>query len=119
LYRWNRTTGNDQVIFSFGFLQQIKGWELDAGYRHLQTLSGTDLLYDTNTKELSTSDGSNAFSGLRENNDSIEAGFSYTTAKRHIKYSFYTRTVFDGNNSDQKFWIGGGIEMPFQLFKRN
>jgi hypothetical protein len=119
LYRWNRTTGNDQAIVSLGFLQQIKGWELDAGYRHLQTLSGTDLLYDPGTQTLSTSDGSNAFSGVRENNDSIEAGFSYTTSKRHIKYSFYTRTVFDGNNSDEKFWIGGGIEMPFQLFKRN
>lgn len=119
LYRWNRTTGNDQVIFSFGFFQQIKGWELDAGYRHLQTLSGTDLEYNPTTRTLSTSDGSNAFSGLRENNDSIEAGFSYTTSKRHIKYSFYTRTVFDGNNSDEKFWIGGGLEMPFQIFKRN
>jgi hypothetical protein len=117
LYRWNRTTGNDQVIYSLGFFQQIKGWELDAGYRHLQTLSGTDLRYVPPT--LSTSDGSDAFSGLREINDSIEGGFSYTTSKRHIKYSFYTRTVFDGNNSDEKFWIGGGIEMPFQIFKRN
>ena len=119
LYRWNRTTGNDQAIVSLGFLQQIKGWELDAGYRHLQTLSGTGLLYDPGTQTLSTSDGSNAFSGLREINDSVEAGFSYTTSKRHIKYLFYTRTVFDGNNSDQKFWIGGGIAMPFQLFKRD
>ena len=117
LYRWNRTTGNDQAIFSLGLFQQIKGWELDAGYRHLQTLSGTDLWYDPGTQTLATSDGSYAFSGLRENNDSVEAGFSYTTSKRHIKYSFYTRTVFDGNNSDEKFWIGGGIEMPFQIFK--
>jgi hypothetical protein len=119
LYRWNRTTGNDQVIVAFGLLQQIKGWELDAGYRHLQTLNGTSLEYDSGTQTLSTSDGSNAFSAVREDNDSIEAGFSYTTTKRHIKYSFYTRTVFAGNNSDQKFWIGGGLEMPFQLFKRN
>jgi hypothetical protein len=91
LYRWNRTTGNDQGIFSFGFFQQIKGWELDAGYRHLQTVNGTDLGYDPGTQTLSTSDGSNAFSGLREINDSIEAGFSYTTPKRHIKFSLYTR----------------------------
>jgi hypothetical protein len=116
LFRWNRTTGNDQFIGSFGFFQQIKGWELDAGYRRLQTLSGTDLIYDPNTGILSTSGSDpNAFSELREINDSIEAGFSYTT-KRHIKFSFYTRTVFDGNNSDQKFWIGGGIQMPFELF---
>ena len=119
LYRWNRTTGNDQGIFSFGFFQQIKGWELDAGYRHLQTVNGTDLGYDSGNQMLSTSDGSNAFSGLREINDSIEAGFGYTTPKRHIKFSLYTRAVFDGNNSDQKFWLGGGIEMPFQIFKSN
>jgi hypothetical protein len=116
LYRWNRTTANDQVIGSIGFFQQIKGWELDAGYRRLQTLGGTDLMYDPGTGTLSTSGSSaTAFSELREINDSIEAGFSYTT-KRQIKLSFYTRTVFDGNNSDQKFWIGGGVQMPFNLF---
>lgn len=113
LYRWNRTTGNDQYIVSFGLTQEIKNWEIDAGYRHMQTLSGTQLKYDPTTHQLSTSGSDpNAFSEVREINDSIEAGFSYTTSKRHIKYSFYTRTVIDGNNSDQKFWIGGGIEIP-------
>lgn len=115
LYRWNRSTGNDQYIVSLGLMQQIKGWELDAGYRHMQTISGNDLSYNPDTGLLSTD--SNAFSELREINDSIEAGFSYTTSKRQIRYSFYTRTVFDGNNSDQKFWIGGGIEIPFDLLK--
>ena len=120
LYRWNRTTANDQVIASVGFSQQIKGWELDAGYRHLQTIGGVDLVYNPITGQISTTGSDpSSFAELREINDSIEAGFSYTTSKRHIKYSFYTRTVFDGNNSDQKFWIGGGIEMPFQIFKRN
>ena len=85
----------------------------------MQTVNGTDLRYDPGTQTLSTSDGSNAFSGLREISDSAEAGFSYTTPKRHIKFSFYTHAVFDGNNSDQKFWVGGGIAMPFQLFKRD
>ena len=118
LYRWNRTTGNDQYIVAAGLFQQIKGWELDAGYRHLQTLGGTDLYYNPGTGALSTSGSDKyAFSELREINDSIEAGFSYTTSKRHIKYSFYTSTVFDGNNSDQKFWFGGGIQVPFQIFK--
>jgi hypothetical protein len=120
LYRWNRTTANDQVIASVGFSQKIKGWELDAGYRHLQTIGGVDLVYNPTTGQISTTGSDpSSFSELREINDSIEAGFSYTTSKRHIKYSFYTRTVFNGNNSDQKFWIGGGIEMPFQIFKRN
>jgi len=39
--------------------------------------------------------------GVRENHDSIEAGFSYTTAKGRIRYDFYTRTVFDGSNTDE------------------
>jgi hypothetical protein len=120
LYRWNRTTANDQYIFAFGLFQQIKGWELDAGYRHMQTIGGVDLVYNPATKQISTTGSDpNAFAELREINDSIEAGFSYTTSKRHLKYSFYTRTVFDGNNSDQKFWIGAGLEMPFQIFQRN
>jgi len=120
LYRWNRTTANDQVIASVGFSQQIKGWELDAGYRHLQTIGGVDLVYDPTSGQISTTGSDpNAFAELREINDSVEAGFSYTTSKRHIKYSFYTRTVFNGNNSDQKFWIGGGVSMPFQILKRD
>src|SRR5262245_60372766 len=32
LFRWNRTTHNDQYITSIGLFQQIKGWELDVGY---------------------------------------------------------------------------------------
>jgi hypothetical protein len=120
LYRWNRTTANDQVIASFGIFQQVKSWEIDVGYRRLQTVGGTELLYEPATHTLSTTGSDpNAFSEVREINDSIEAGFSYATPKRHIKYSFYTRTVFDGNDSDQKFWIGGGIEMPLQIFHRD
>lgn len=100
LFRWNRTTGNDQYIVSFGLLQQIKGWELNAGYRHLQTISGTSLRYDPQTGLVSTSGSDpSAFSELREINDSIEAGFSYTTSKRHIRYSFYTRTKSEAKRS--------------------
>jgi hypothetical protein len=107
LYRWNKTTGTDQYIVSIGVFQQIKGWELAAGYRHLQTLSGGDIIYDPN-------DPSSIVypRGPRENNDAFEAGFSYTTSKRKIRYGFHSRTVFDGNNSDRKFWVGGSIDIP-------
>ena len=44
LYRWEHTSGADQYIAAVGLFQQIKGWELDAGYRHLQTLSGEDIV---------------------------------------------------------------------------
>lgn len=108
LYRWNRTTGNDQYITAVGFFQQVKGWELAAGYRHLQTLSGSDIKFDSAdpTSLVYPRDP-------RENNDSIEAGFSYTTSKRRIRLGFHSRTVFDGSNSDRKFWVGVSIDIPF------
>lgn len=108
LYRWNRTTGNDQYITTIGFFQQYRGWELAAGYRHLQTLSGSDIKFD------STDPTSLVYPrDPRENNDSIEAGFSYTTSKHHIRWGFNSRTVFDGSNSDRKFWVGGSVDIPF------
>lgn len=109
LYRWNRTTGNDQYITVVGLFQQIKRWELDAGYRHLQTLSGGDITFTTP----GALDSIVYPRDTREIQDSIEAGFSYTTAKRHIRYGFHSRTVFDGNNTDRKFWVGGSIDIPF------
>ncbi len=106
LYRWNKTTANDQYIASIGLFQQIKGWELDVGYRHLQTLSGGDIILFPDNSIYYPRD-------VRENRDEIEAGFSYTTSKHHIRYAFQTRTVIDGNNTDKKFWVGGSIDFPF------
>ena len=112
LYRWNRTTGNDQYITAIGLFQQIKGWELDVGYRHLQTLSGSDIVYPVDPN---TNGGLDIIypRDVREISDAIEAGFSYTTAKRRIRYGFHSRTVFDGNNTDRAFWVGGSIDIPF------
>jgi hypothetical protein len=107
LYRWNFGTG-DQYITVIGLLQKIKGWELAAGYRHLQTLNGGDIKFDSG-------DPASLIypRDVREINDSIEAGFSYTTSKRHIRYGFHSRTVLDGSNSDAKFWVGGSVDFPF------
>jgi hypothetical protein len=107
-YRWNRTTGNDQYMVAVGLFQQIKAWELDVGYRHMQTISGSDIIIP-DPNNLSTIVYPRA---VREINDSIEAGFSYTTSKHHWRYGFNTRTVFAGNNTDRKFWIGGSIDIP-------
>lgn len=108
LYRWNRTTGNDQYITTIGFFQQYRRWEIAAGYRHLQTLSGSDIKFNSAdpTSLVYPRDP-------RENNDSIEAGFSYTSSKRHFRWGFHSRTVFDGSNSDRKFWVGGSLDIPF------
>jgi hypothetical protein len=111
LFRWNHTSANDQYIVSFGLFQRIKRWELNAGYRHLGSINGDNIEFDPVTREITYP------RAPRENQDSIEAGFSYLTGKRNIKLGFYSRTVFDGSNTDKKFWLGGFIEMPFQLRK--
>ena len=107
LYRWNPTTEADQYIASIGVFQQIKGWELDVGYRHLQTISGSDIIFDP-------ADPASLLypRDVREINDAIEAGFSYTTKKRW-RYGFQSRTIIGGNNSDLKFWVGGSFDIPF------
>jgi hypothetical protein len=110
-YRWNRTTGNDQYMTTIGLFQQIKGWELDVGYRHLQTISGGDIV-------LNADNSVDYPRAVREISDAIEAGFSYTTSKHRIRYGFHTRTIFDGSNTDSKFWIGGSIDVPFGGKKR-
>lgn len=111
LFRWNHTSGNDCYIASFGFFQQIQRWELDAGYRHLGSINGGDIQFDPVTHDIIYP------RAVRENQDSIEAGFDYTTLKRQIKLGFYSRTVFDGANTDKKFWIGGFVEVPFTVKK--
>ena len=108
LYRWNMTTENDNYMVAVGVFQQVKGWELDAGYLHLQTLSGGNITFGT-SGDLSTI---NYPRQVREIYDAIQAGFSYTTSKRHWKYGFHSTIVVDGNNSDNKPWFGASIDIP-------
>lgn len=107
LFRWNRTTQNDQYIAVFGLFQQIKRWELDVGYRHLQSITGSDIQFDPGDPASIVYP-----KDLREINDAIEAGFSYTTSKHHLRWGFHSRTVFDGSNTDKKFWVGGSVDIP-------
>ena len=87
LYTWNMTTENNNYMIATGFFQQIKGWELDLGYMHMQTLSGTDITFGV-PGVLSTI---NYPKDVREIFDSIQAGFSYTTSKRHWSTRFIRR----------------------------
>jgi hypothetical protein len=109
LYRYNMTTGNDNWIVAAGLFQQIKGWELDVGYMHVGTLSGNDISFAI-PGDLSSIVYPR---DVRESNDSIQAGFSYTTSKRRWRYGFHCRTIVDGNNSDAKLWLGGSLDIPF------
>jgi hypothetical protein len=110
LYRYNMTIGNDQYIIAAGLFQQIKGWEIDAGYKHLQTLSGTGITW---LGDPSTYNPNIIYPrDPKENNDAIQFGFSYTTSKRHWRYGFQLTSVVDGNNTDAKLWLGGSIDIP-------
>jgi hypothetical protein len=106
LFRWNHTTGNSQYIMALGFFQQLKCWELDLGWRHLQTLSGSDIVLNPDNTIFYPRDP-------RENYDALEAGVSYTTSKRHFRYGGHLRTILDGNNTDAKFWFGFSVDFPF------
>jgi hypothetical protein len=111
LFRWNKTSANDHYIISAGLFQKIQRWELDVGYRHLGSVGGDDIQYDPNTAYI------NYPRSVRESSDSIDAGFHYITKKSKIKIGFTSRTVFDGVNTDKKFWVGGFVEFPFQFGK--
>ena len=82
LIAWERTVGTDQYLAAVGVFQQIKGWEVDVGYRHLQSLSGSNITLTGTTIDYPRD--------VREISDAIEAGFSYTTSRRHIRYGFHT-----------------------------
>jgi hypothetical protein len=112
LFRWNRTTGNNQYIISSGFFQEIHRWEIDLGYKHLQTLSGSDIIYPVDPGS-----NDNGYTIIyprdpREIYDAIEFGFSYSTSKRHWKYGFQLMSVLDGSNTDAKLWVGGSLDIP-------
>ena len=112
LFRWNRTIGNTQYILAVGAFQQIKGWEIDLGYKHLQTLSGSDIIFPVAP---SANGGYNILypRDPRENYDALEFGFSYTTSQRRWRYGFQLSSVLDGNNTDSKLWLGASIDIPF------
>jgi hypothetical protein len=112
LFRWNHTSANDHYIVSFGLFQQIKNWELDAGYRHLGSVSGKNIRFDSASHDIFYP------RDVRENQDSIEAGFDYRTGWHGLRVGFQSKTVFDGSNTDKKFWVGGFVEMPFGLVKK-
>jgi len=117
LYRWEHTIGADQYIAAGGCFQQIKGWEIDGGLRHLQTISGENIVLGAPTG-IGTYNGITYPTDVRENSDSFDAGFSYTTAKKHWRYGFHCRKTFDGSNSDSAFWLGAYLDIPFSIVKK-
>jgi hypothetical protein len=107
LFRWNHTAGNDLYIAALGFFQQIQRWELCAGWRHLQCIAGDEISFDPATRFITYP------RAVREISDAVEAGFTYTTRRDHLRVGFLSRTVFDGVNTDKQFWVGGTVTIPF------
>jgi hypothetical protein len=56
---------------------------------------------------------------VRENQDSVEAGFSYRAKWQDLRLGFYSRTVVDGSNTDKKFWLGAFVELPLAMLAPN
>lgn len=112
-YRWMHTTGNDQYMASIGLFQKLGRWELDVGYRHLQAITGENIVLSGTEAPF---DGIVYKSDTREISESIDAGFSYTTAKHKIRLGFHARKTFDGRNTDSKLWLGGFMDIPFNIF---
>jgi hypothetical protein len=121
LYRWEHTSGADQYIAAIGVLQQIKGWEMDFGYRHLQTLSGENIELGPGPNAQgsynSTANPNWYPTDVREISDSLDFGFSYTTPKRHVRMGFHARKTFDGSNTDSAFWLGASLQIPLTIVK--
>jgi len=115
LYRWEHTIGADQYIAAVGLFQQIKSWELDLGYRHLQTLSGESIVLGTGPNGQGAYDGITYPVDVREISDSIDAGFSYTTSKKHWRYGFHARKTFDGSNTASSLFLGASLDIPIDL----
>lgn len=116
LYRWEHTVGADQYIAAVGVLQQIKNWELEAGYRHLQTLSGEDIALGAGPSSQGGYNGITYPTDVREISDSVDFGFNYTTTKRHVRLGFHARKTLDGSNTDSAFWLGAYVDVPINLF---
>lgn len=121
LYRWEHTSGADQYIAAVGVFQQIKSWELDVGYRHLQTLSGENIVLGPGPNSQGAYNspvtvGPNWYpTDVREISDSIDAGFNYTTSKLHWRWGFHARKTFDGSNTDSPLWLGVWLDIPFEI----
>jgi hypothetical protein len=102
---------------SFGVFQQIDQWELDLGYRHFQCISGEDIVLGAGPNSQGAYNGITYPVDVREISDSIDAGFSYTTSKRHYRLGFHARKTFDGSNTASALWLGAFIDIPFDLTK--
>ncbi len=119
LYRWEHTLGADQYIVAAGLFQQIKSWELDVGFRHFQTISGENIVLGPATPGVANTYQSIYYpTDVREIRDTLEAGFSYTTSKRQIRYAFHAYKVIDGSNTDSALWLGASVDVPFTVFRK-
>ena len=84
----------------------------------MQTLSGENIV-------LGAATGTGTYNGItyptdvREISDSIDAGFSYTSSKRHWRWGFHARKTFDGSNTDSALWLGATLDIPFTIFKKS
>ncbi len=103
-YRYRNQTVPDDLFGSIGLSYTIaNAVTLSGGYRHIQSLSGTDI-------------GSPGFTfpSLREINQLAEFSLSYTD-KGGRTYALFGGVSLDGRNTGDKTLFGATISIPIQL----
>jgi len=105
-YRHMVSYAPDSVLLSAGLFQRLGRFDIMAGYRQQQALSGPDVSSDPYNL--------NYYNRVKEMNYMAEWGGSYTF-KNGIRLQFYMNSNFDGRNTGEKLTYGGYVSIPLPL----
>lgn len=108
-YRFRESPTPDEVFGSAGLYKQLGPVTLAAGYRHIQSTSGIDIGGADFNPALGTSHG---FPAVKEINQLVEAGVSYTD-KGGRNYQVSVAKSVDGRNTGDKWVFGFNVTLPF------
>ncbi len=109
-YRFRESPTPDEFFGSAGLYKQFGPVTLAGGYRHIQSTSGIDIgepgVFDPSRG------ASHGFPAVKEINQLVEAGVSYTD-KGGRNYQFSVAKSVDGRNTGDKWVFGFNVTLPF------
>lgn len=108
-YRWRESPVPNDIFGTAGIFQQFGPVTASVGYRHIQGLSGIDIDDSDFNPALGPSHG---FPALKEINQLVEAGVSFTD-KGGRNYQFSVAKSVDGRNTGDKWVFGFNVTLPF------
>ena len=108
-YRYRESPVPDDVFGTAGIFQQFGPVTVSAGYRHVQGLSGLDI---GGTGFNPAAGSSHGFPALREINQIIESGVTFTDHSGR-SYQFTIGGNIDGKNTGDKLILGFNATFPF------